>query len=553
MSLTKTALKPGDTLGGYQLLLPIGQGGMGRVWAARETQAGPFPRWVAIKTALAESSSNRQFWSVLLDEAHIASRLRHPNVCAIHAVETEGSVVYLVMDWSDAGSLREVLDAAPGERVSPQLAARIVASVCAGLHAAHELTDDDGTLLGVVHRDVSPQNILFSTSGQVKVADFGVAKARGQLQEATRTGEIKGKLSYMAPEQVTLKDFDRRADVFALGCVLYEATLGRRPFHGNDALATLYSLLEQPLTPPHDVDPSYPSGLETIVLKALEREPDKRYQTAEELGYALESWMNSMRAIVTEAHIATLLRETLGDRIKTRAAELQEMVRRLDSGERISTAAEIEEESSRGRTPLSMSQPSAPPMEAPKRGRGPVIAFAIGLVATAAAAAWIARPKLVDQPVVAAKQAPAALPAAVAPTAKPSSRQVVITLRANPELARLSVDGGAPQASPLVLRVVADGRPHEVVASASGYYDRVSSLSFDTDQALDLVLEPVSRTARRPTAPRIAAERAPAPTPAKVGPPPKVASPTRGPGELPAVVEKAPRSLDADNPFAQAR
>lgn len=548
MSLNKSTLQPGDTLGGYQLLLPIGQGGMGRVWAARETQAGPFPRWVAIKTALAESSSNRQFWSVLLDEAHIASRLRHPNVCAIHAVETEGSVVYLVMDWSDAGSLREVLDAAPDERIAAPLAARVVASVCAGLHAAHELTGDDGELLGVVHRDVSPQNILFSTSGQVKVADFGVAKARGQLQEATRTGEIKGKLSYMAPEQVTLKDFDRRADVFALGCVLYEATLGRRPFHGNDALATLYSLLEQPLTTPHEVDPSYPSGLETIVLKALERDPALRYQTAEELGYALESWMNSMRAIVTEAQIASLLRETLGDRIKARASAIQEMVRKLDSGERISPAEEVDEGSERGRTPQGMSTTSVSPVEAPKRGRGPAFAVALGLVATAVGAAWLARPKP-EPPAIAAKQAPAAVAPAAVPTGstKPSRREVVITLRASPESARISVDGAPPQRSPLVLRVAPDEQPHQVVASASGYHDKVSALAFDTNQSLELVLEPVSRTARRPNAPRVVAERAPTP------PSPKVASPPRAPGDLPAVVEKAPRSLDADNPFAQAR
>jgi eukaryotic-like serine/threonine-protein kinase len=554
MSLNKTMLKPGDTLGGYQLLLPIGQGGMGRVWAAREAQAGPFPRWVAIKTALAESSSNRQFWTVLLDEAHIASRLRHPNVCAIHAVETEGSVVYLVMDWSDAGSLREVLDAAPEERIAPQLAARVVASVCAGLHAAHELTGDDGALLGVVHRDVSPQNILFSTSGQVKVADFGVAKARGQLQEATRTGEIKGKLSYMAPEQVTLKDFDRRADVFALGCVLYEATLGRRPFHGNDALATLYSLLEQPLTSPREVDPSYPSGLETIVLKALERDPELRYQTAEELGYALESWMNSMRAIVTEAHIASLLRETLGDRIKARAAAIQEMVRKLDAGERISAAAEIDEDSARSRTPLSMSTTSAPPEQVPKPRRGAVFAFAfaIGLAATGAAAAWLARPEP-QQPAIAAKQAPATLtPAVVAPaTSKPSGREVVITLRASPELARISVDGSSPQSSPLVLRVAADAQAHQVVASAVGYHDKVNSVAFDTSQTLELELEPVSRAARRPNGSRVAVEREPTSPPPKA--PAKAPTTQRAPGELPAVVEKAPRSLDADNPFAQAR
>jgi hypothetical protein len=552
MLANKKTLKPGDTLGGYQLLLPIGEGGMGRVWAARETQAGPFPRWVAIKTALAESSSNRQFWSVLLDEAHIASRLRHPNVCAIHAVETEGSVVYLVMDWSDAGSLREVLDAAPGERISAELAARVVASVCAGLHAAHELTGDDGALLGVVHRDVSPQNILFSKSGQVKLADFGVAKARGQLQEATRTGELKGKLSYMAPEQVTMKDFDRRADVFALGCVLYEATLGKRPFHGNDALATLYSLLEQPLKRPKEIDPSYSSGLEAIVLKALERDPEMRYQTAEELGYALESWMSSTRAIVTEAHIAGLLQGTLGERIKTRAAALQEMVRKLDAGEHAQAAVEADHESSQGATRLAMSTTSAPPVAAPKR-RGAVIAFALGLLATAAAAAWVTLPKH-EAPATATKTAPAtSAVASVPPEARPPSiPQVLITLRARPELALISVDGSPPRKPPLVLQVPSDAQAHQVVASASGYQDKVTSVTFNADQTVELVLEPVSRSTRI-NPPHVAPERGPVPPRTKVVPPPKEAAPPRSPGELPVPVEKGPRPLDANNPFAQAK
>lgn len=550
MSLNKTTLKPGDKLGGYQLLLPIGQGGMARVWAAREAQTGPFPRWVAIKTALAETSKDREFWTVLLDEAHIASRLRHPNVCAIHAVETEGSVVYLVMDWSDAGSLRELLDAAPDERISPQLAARIVAGVCAGLHAAHELKGDDGELLGVVHRDVSPQNILFSSSGQVKVADFGVAKARGQLQEATRAGEIKGKLSYMSPEQVTLKDFDRRADVFALGCVLYEATLGRRPFHGNDALATLYSLLEQPLVTPTEVDPSYPSGLDAIVLKALARDPNLRFQTANELGYALESWLTSTRSIVTEAHVASLLRETLGERIKARATSLQETVRNLDAGGRESTSTEVAVESSheRARSSVSTTVTAAAPVPTPKRRPAAAFVVAIAFVAIAAGAAWVQRTEP-DSPASPATQAARTAPRPLvvpATAAAPDNRQVVITLRADPELTRLSVDGSPPQKQPLVLRLSPEQRAHEVVASASGYHDRVKSLIFDKDQTVELVLDPLPRTARRPGSSSVGVKRAPA------APPAKVAAPSRALGDVPDLLEKAPRTLDANNPFAQA-
>jgi serine/threonine protein kinase len=505
MPPSSTTLNAGDTLGGYQLLLPIGEGGMGRVWVAREQQAGAFARYVAIKTALAENSP-KKFWTALLDEAHIASNLRHPNVCVIHAVETEGTVVYLVMDWSDAGSLREVLDAAPGERIPPALAARIIAAVCAGLHAAHELKDEHGAPLGVVHRDVSPQNVLLSTSGQVKLADFGVAKARGQLQEATRTGELKGKLSYMAPEQVTLKPFDRRADIFALGCVLYEATLGKRPFHGTDALATLYSLLEQPLTKPSEIDPSYPAGLEEIVLKALSREPGDRYQTAEDLGYALESWMAATRTIVTEANVAQLVRDTLGDRIKERKLALDDTVRRLDAGEPLDEAPG--HSSSRAPTQLGMSTQTGPGADAaPKRGSAPVL-MGLTLLVVSGAALWLGlgrstRSAEVPEP-----------PAASAP-AVPA---IVTTAPSTPAAAPAVSPSSAPQAAP-----EPETEPERTT----------SNKSRSTRGPVRGVARPVGGPAAAP---------APAPAPA---------TPARPPGELPTVIEKAPRSLDADNPFAK--
>ena len=500
MSQATSNLNPGDTLGAYQLLLPIGQGGMGQVWVAREKEAGPFPRYVAIKTALAQSSPNRQFWTALLDEAHIASSLRHPNVCSIHAVETQDSVVYLVMDWSDAGSLRELLDAAPGEKIAPQIAARIIAGVCAGLHAAHELTGEDGQLLGVVHRDVSPQNILFSTSGQVKLADFGVAKARGQLQEATRTGELKGKLSYMAPEQVTLKEFDRRADIFALGCVLYEATLGKRPFHGNDALATLYSLLEQPLTKPTEVDPSYPPGLEQIVLKSLAKDPADRFQTAEELGYALESWMASTRAVVTESNVATLLRELQGERIKERAQELAEMVRRLDAGESI--LPQGAESDHTPRTQLGMATQTTG--TAPARARISLALVMLLVGAGGAAAFWASKGSS-----SASSASTGVAPSPVVTTAPPAS--VSLPVVAQPPVA---VTPPAQDAEP---STESDGsrKPRTGGRVKPGSVGR-----------------PVTAT--------------------KAGDPPAAPTPpTRAPGELPPVVEKAPRSLDADNPFAK--
>ena len=244
---------------------------MGRVWVAREENTG---RLFALKTTLGNEKAAGEYWNVLLDEARLAAQVQHRGVCTIHAFEIDEQlgIPYLVMDFSDGGSLYELLDACAGHRLDPVLAVSITAQLCDALQVAHDLCDEHGALLGVVHRDVSPQNILISASGHVQLTDFGVAKARGRLHAPTATGEIKGKLSYMAPEQVTQKDVDRRADVFALGCVLYEATVGERPFHGNDAVATLYQLLEQPLVLPSARLPGYPPDLEEIVRKALERD-----------------------------------------------------------------------------------------------------------------------------------------------------------------------------------------------------------------------------------------------------------------------------------------
>jgi serine/threonine-protein kinase len=180
---------------------------------------------------------------------------------------------------------------------------------------------------------VSPQNILVSIQGHVRLADFGVAKARGQQHRPTETGEVKGKLSYMAPEQITSKIIDRRADVFALGCVLYEATLGVRPFHGTDAMATMYKILEEPLAPPRSLDASFPEQLEAIVLKALAKNADDRYQTAEDLQGALIDYLSSTRRSYTDKHVAELLGGTLGERLRARNSSILKTAEQLRRGE----------------------------------------------------------------------------------------------------------------------------------------------------------------------------------------------------------------------------
>lgn len=327
-----TELGPASKIGRYQLVAPIGAGGMGRVWVALDT-AAPTLRLVAVKTTLASGATSKDFWALLSDEASLASRINHPNVCATYELGEENGTHFLVMEWSDGASLRDLLDAAPNKRISYELAAFIGSSVAAGLHAAHELTDDAGHPLGVVHRDVSPQNVLVSMRGQVRLADFGVAKARGQQHRATETGEVKGKLSYMAPEQVTSKAIDRRADVFALGCVLYEACLGVRPFHGADALATMYKILEEPLTSPRALDPDFPEGLEAVLLKALAKDADARYATAEDLRAALVDYLSSTRRYFGDKHVAELLGGELGADLRERNRAILTTGQQLRNGE----------------------------------------------------------------------------------------------------------------------------------------------------------------------------------------------------------------------------
>ncbi len=446
----RTALKPGDTLGRFQLLVPIGAGGMGRVWVAREQGLTARPRLIAIKTALAEEAASEDYWKVLLDEARIASQIQHPNVCAIHALDRERGVVYLVMDWSDGGSLREVLDATGENRIPATVAARLVAHVCAGLQAAHDLVGEDGVALGVVHRDVSPQNILLSANGQVKLTDFGVAKARGQIHAPTQTGEVKGKLSYMAPEQVTTRDVDRRADVFALGCVLYEATVGERPFHGDDALSTLYQLLERPVQAPSSKRADYPPGLERIVLKALERDPEARYQTAEEMGRALQMWLASERTMVTDTDMAELVRSTLGDRIAERAKAVEDALVAVDSPEVEADESDQEAPAKPGVETLSGSAASTlPGNQLPRASRKTVwagiasAAVALSLVAAFANNRGSQQP--VPNPVASATPGSLTAPAPV-PAAKdieqPRIEDVTITLRVSPENASLTLDDG---------------------------------------------------------------------------------------------------------------
>jgi len=277
---------------------------------------------------------------MFLDEARVASGVHHPNVCEIFDLGEENGVLYLAMDWVNGDSLARILkpgSATPGApktaiRINARVAARIVSDASAGLHAAHELCDVNGDRLNVVHRDVSPQNILVSLDGNVKVTDFGVAKALGSAHEATMAGQIKGKAAYMAPEQASGGRIDRRSDIFALGIVLYEITTGQRPFTGENQVATLKALMEGRFDPPSALVPGYPRELETIVLRALAPDPMQRFPTADRMRVALEEWLARSGPVVTQTQVATVVRERLGHVIEERRGQIRQMLQASNPG-----------------------------------------------------------------------------------------------------------------------------------------------------------------------------------------------------------------------------
>ncbi len=320
------ALRPGVTLGRYELLVPVGVGGMACVWAARLSGYRGFSKLVAVKTVLPHLASHYDFENMLLDEARIAADAHHPNVCNLFDVGEERGVLYLVLEWVEGDSLLQILRGARTS-LSPALdfriAARIVADGCAGLHAAHELVGEHGVSRGVVHRDVSPHNLLVAVDGTTKIADFGVAKAQGQLHQTTRTGEIRGKLAYMAPEQMSGAGLDRRADIFAMGGVLYHATTGRPPFRGESDARLIHAVLEGSYDPPEQVVADYPPDLATIVTRALSRRADDRFETAEGMQRAIEAWLARQGHVTTASDVGAVVRERIGTRLEQRREEVR--------------------------------------------------------------------------------------------------------------------------------------------------------------------------------------------------------------------------------------
>jgi serine/threonine protein kinase len=324
-------VRVGDTLGSYELLSRVGQGGMATVWAARRLGARGFSKIVALKTMLAALGDDVDLQRMFLSEARIAARIRHPNVVETLDLGEHDGALYLVMEWVDGETLAAVMKSACQRGGVPRrIALAIIAAACTGVHAAHELRDEDDRPLGIVHRDVTPPNLLISYGGVVKLADFGVAKSMEANQDLTIAGQVKGKLRYMAPEQLRGASVDRRTDIFALGINLYQLTTGRHPWPGDTAVATMERVLSEDAAPPSTFVEGYPLELERIVLKALARDPTERFATAAEMALAIELFAADSGGLASTGEVAAYLQELLGVRGAKRRETLRKALQDID-------------------------------------------------------------------------------------------------------------------------------------------------------------------------------------------------------------------------------
>ena len=289
--------------GRYEVLTHLATGGMAQIYLARQSGLGAFERHVVLKTILRERATDQRFVTMFLDEAKLAATLNHQNIAQVYEVDQADGAYFMAMEYVHGENARAILETTlrRGWTIPLELAVMIVSGAAAGLHHAHERRGKNGQPLNIVHRDVSPANIMVGYDGSVKVLDFGIAKAE---ERATKTvgGTIKGKYGYMSPEQCKGKPIDRRSDIFALGICLYEMTTLRRAFKGNDDFETMKRIVAGDVILPSVAVPGYPRELEAIVLTAMANDANARFQTGQEMIEALDAF--AVRAKLTGSNTA---------------------------------------------------------------------------------------------------------------------------------------------------------------------------------------------------------------------------------------------------------
>ncbi|HEX7672122.1 MAG TPA: serine/threonine-protein kinase [Polyangiaceae bacterium] len=474
----------------YDLIAEIASGGMATVFLANLSGVGGFRRFVAIKRLHPHLAKEQEFVEMFLDEARLAAGIHHPHVVPILEVGASERGYYLVMEYIEGDTLARLLAraATSGHKLPATIGTRVIVDMLSGLHAAHELRDEHGNPTELVHRDVSPQNVLVGIDGNTRITDFGVARAASRLS-ATRAGQLKGKIAYMAPEQaVGDPSVDRRADIFSSGIVLWEVLAARRLFKAENEAATLSRVISEPIPDICAVNPAVDPAVGAVVMKALARVRDDRYATCQDFADELERTARAAGAIASSREVATYVGEVIGQEIAQQREAVRGWLARSEPSQAMPAdmvevghptvapgggpATVPGEQSGMIASPL-----GAPVLETGGRSKAPLIiagAAAAGFVIVGLLVMLLRREESRPAPVVQQAQpaavvapsppaAPAAAPASSAqPTAAPQSAQTganpgELVPAARPDTIPRAVYHGGRPARPAVAAVPAPG------------------------------------------------------------------------------------------------
>lgn len=448
-----------QVIGRYGIFAKIASGGMASVYFGRLLGAAGFSRTVAIKRLHPHLAEDPEFVSSMIDEARMAARIHHPNVVATLDVVAEGGELLVVMEYVRGESLSRLLksESVLVRGVPVSIASAVVVGALHGLHAAHEATDDHGSPLGIVHRDVSPQNILVGVDGTARVIDFGVAKAAGRLQ-TTRQGVFKGKMAYSAPEQLGSREVTRAADVYSMGVVMWETLAGRRLFQADSDAELVVKVLGGAKEPPSVHASSVSGELDALIMKALALDPADRFGSALEMADALRRVVPPAFPTELGKWVEYAAKEALADRgaalAEIESSSVVASVPRLagaKSGEQLSLSRRGRRRDVEDEVPTVTSQPSGSELGVDAKRRRLMVASVVGvaivLAAGAAALSWRGGRRSIASPVESRPTASAQAPEATAETPLPPPSATA------PELAASA--SASPSSSSQVAPVVA--------------------------------------------------------------------------------------------------
>ena len=478
--------------GKYTLIRKLATGGMAELFLAIQRSVAGFEKLLVIKRILPAMNQDQSFIDMLLHEARVAATLSHPNIVQIFDVGQVEGIYYIAMEHVHGEDLRSIVRQMKKKSVSEfplEHAMSIIGGICAGLAYAHEKRDLDGTELNIVHRDISPQNVVVTFSGDVKIVDFGIAKSDTKMTENTRSGKLKGKIPYMSPEQARGEVIDWRSDIFATGVMLFELTTGKRLFKGASEFETLKLICERDYPWPSQVRPGYPPDLEQIVMRALSKDRTARFQSAREMQQVLEDFVRGERIPTSTIALSQFMQGLFQDKLHAQKEQLLQGKQLADiiaqqpepdsTGEmEMRNSGSILSLPTASRTVAGVPAPTAP------RSRAGLVAGAFGLatlvigVGAVGTAFWWKGKQAESQP----------MNASVAPTTQAPQMKGALLVVSDPPGATIWVNGIArADVTPATLTQLQMDTPYEVRLVKDGFEDVAQSVTLTAEQSSNAI------------------------------------------------------------------